>query len=81
MDMSEAPKPPPLGADQADLLMAVINVWTALEALKQDLPEPQARSVALATEGIGKAIGSIFARHEMTATLSVDGVVQEPVDE
>ena len=74
--MSEAKPPPPLGEDSADLLLAITNIWLALEAIRKTLPDPQQGSVALALEGLSKAMGSLMRRHNIDVTADI--VTQEP---
>lgn len=69
-------KPPTLDEDSADLFMAITNIWLALEAIKKTLPDPQERSVSLALEGLGKAMGSLMRRHNIE--VSMDPLDQEP---
>jgi hypothetical protein len=56
---------PTLGADTADLFTALVNIWLALEAIKVILPEPQARSVSLAVDGLANVMGSLMKRHNI----------------
>ena len=61
-------------ADLADLMIAQLNVWMAIEALGRELPAGSAArgQLALSSDGLTKALGSIMRRHNMDISWSVD---------
>ncbi len=61
-----------LGDDQADLLMAIVGIWMAIEELqKAQPPELQASRGTLALDIVTKALGKILARHDINITATV----------
>ena len=65
--------PPPGGADAdaMDTLVALVNVVSALQAITSTLPEPQANSVATATDGLVQVIGSMMKRHHIDVSAAL----------
>lgn len=54
-----------LQEDTADVFAALVNIWLALDAIKVTLPEPQAKTVSFAVDGLAKVMGSLMNRHNI----------------
>lgn len=54
-----------LQEDTADVFAALVNIWLALDAIKATLPEPQAKTVSFAVDGLAKIMGSLMNRHNI----------------
>lgn len=74
--MSEyAEEPSATTADLADLMIALINIWTAIDALGRELPDGSdaQRQIELSRQGMTEALRSIMRRHDMDIQWSSDG--------
>jgi hypothetical protein len=70
LDDNTQPERTATTADMADLLIAHINIWTALDAICRDLPPGGAaqRQLELSRQGMTDALASIVRRHAMNIT-------------
>lgn len=63
---------PPTGgasADAMDMMTGFAHVMIALQAIQKTLPEPQASSVDLAFQELGKVLATMMDRHGIQASI------------
>ena len=74
-DKEHAPGPE---EDTVDIFSAIVNIWLALNAIKDTLPEPQAQSVSLAVDGLAQVMARLVKRHNIQVSIDPDSQAKQP---